>query len=607
MQLVSGICCGIIKKSQIPSKNLTDYFYRTFKKHRSKISNDSIIYPDIYYETIYKTIEALAVHNGNRNNALLKNASGSNWLLGEEKDKIISEETYKWLWKNVLLAVNFKEDVFIYYHWETCHQYYAYYIPEIRPEYNYSSNRLQFSNITIVRKRNEERHKFIFFHYALVALLLFKKRYECISKLLEYSLNYPEKYELLPDTMNNIFKEFFLIRDHNDLNCNLLTTKFPFPEFYGVNANEKIKKHLMSYFALLFLRQYKMQPEEYPTIPNGQSDINEWICGIDDFMSLIIGHLNNNEVLSILDSNYSSKFDKSVFQAYFNNLKNTLQKKYNENAIKLEISSAKTESFYELTKNILESTFEDLKKITNTTKYENVSYDSVFLNGDNAIFPKDAFSENPEIFYMDIESILARKISISFYNYMVTTFRKKADVCYNLKPNDLSKSIDKLNINSDYIIVNFNIDANSLKDDTNLPLFSNIACTTIDITSLSDCSVDCGVYFILDKSDLPFLVFNDVDIEIINKYSLIEVSRRFNIYSSAVDMNGVSDEILNEFVIGGCSIEELRKSALFSIVLKAELGWKSQTKVVQINQVDDFFSGEINSIDDVLPINHFIV
>jgi hypothetical protein len=165
------------------ARTLSDFFYTAFRKVRDKFTNEPVVYPELYYETVYRAIEELAIIKEKRNYLLEHRTSGGIWLLGEMQGKEISETTYAWLWRNLLLAIRYQQDDLVMNHWETCYQYYFYSLPYIYQEYDNSANNFQVSHQTEVDKRIAERLRFIEFHYALGGLLTYKERYACIKRI----------------------------------------------------------------------------------------------------------------------------------------------------------------------------------------------------------------------------------------------------------------------------------------------------------------------------------------------------------------------------------------------------------------------------------------
>ena len=224
------------------SLKLSDFFYRTFRTEREKSINNPVVYPDLYYEVVYKAIEELVILKEKRNYALEYRTAGGIWLLGEIKENAISEKTYIWLWRNLLLALQYQRDDMIVYHWETAHQFYTYNLPYIYEEYDYTTQNFQVSNQEDVNKRKLEREKFIEFHYALGGLLNYKKRYDCIKRLFTHTNSQPPKYELLPESMFEIFNFYHKIRDPFERNYSWIKHQYKFPKKIGLNDDYVVKK-----------------------------------------------------------------------------------------------------------------------------------------------------------------------------------------------------------------------------------------------------------------------------------------------------------------------------------------------------------------------------
>ena len=198
--LADLLLLSIRKQQTNISRTLSDFFYSAFRSVREKPNNIPVVYPDQYYDTVYRAIEELAILKEKRNYLLEHRTSGGIWLLGEMQGKEISEKTYLWLWRNILLAVRYNQDDLIVNHWKTCHQYYSYSLPYIHEVYDNTTTSFQVSNQAEVDKRLSERKKFIEFHYALGGLLTYKNRYSCIKRLFSHNqtqknLKSKNKYE----------------------------------------------------------------------------------------------------------------------------------------------------------------------------------------------------------------------------------------------------------------------------------------------------------------------------------------------------------------------------------------------------------------------------
>jgi hypothetical protein len=597
------------------SLTLSDFFYTAFRQVRDQFTNEPVIYPAAYYELVYKAIEELAILKEKRNYLLEHRTSGEIWLLGELQGNEISETTYSWMWQNLLLAIRYQQDDLIMNHWETCHQYYTYSLPYIYEEYETTLSNIQVSNKEVVDKRKAERQRFIEFHYALGGLLTYKERYACLKRIFGYTQSEPPKYELLPESMYEIFKFYSDIRDPYERKYSWISHKYHFPETSGIGADSVSKKWIMSYMAILFLRQYTiypylitMKPLDFPPLPNTQSEIKQWIEGLDYFKTLVSGHLQNSVLLKKLNLDFitqewCAENNKLYPTDFIDNFKAILEGAYNTNALNLPISDEKVSLFVNSTKTIVEAAIEKLQPIKNETPIQDDSSDKWYVNGQRMLQDKDAFSANPEVHHIDFDSFLASVVSRSIKDGLGETFLRKTSQSYLLKPEDFFKAIDKLKIDESYVIVTFGLNIDYFINHLKVPELSETKYGNIDIHSFNGSQLVRQSLFIIKKSDLPNITTRQIDEKTIAKYSLNKISETLNLYSSVIDMNKTTDEIFNEQKERK-SEDELRKSVLLSIVISTELKWQKNIEVVALRQFSEYFQkGIANKLDEVKPIN----
>ncbi|QTY27882.1 hypothetical protein [Flavobacterium sp. CS20] len=597
------------------SKTLSDFFYGAFRQVREQSKNKPVVYPVIYYEVVYKAIEELAILKEKRNYLLEHRTAGEIWLLGELQDSEISEETYSWMWRNLLLAIRYKQDDLIMNHWETCHQYYNYSLQYIHEEYDYTSGNFQVSNKEIVEKRINERLRFIEFHYALGGLLTYKERYACLKRIFNYTQSEPPKYELLPESMYEIFKFYADIRDPYERKYSWISYKYPFPETSGIRADSVTKKWIMSYMAILFLRQYTiypylitMKPLDFPPVPNTQSEIKQWIEGLDFFKKLVADHLQNSLLLKTLNLDFITKDwcaeNKKIYPTDFiDEFKEILENAYNINALNLPVAEEKVALFENSTTRIIEETFEKLQPINNKAAIQDDNSDKWYVSGQRMLQDKDAFSVNPEVQDIDFDSFLATIVSRSIIDGLGETFLRKTSQSYLLKPDELFKAIDNLAVDENYLIVTFGLNFDYFINHLKINDLSTTEYKKIQIHSFNGSHLVRQSLFVLRKSDLPSISTKPIDETIITKYSLKKISQSLNLFSSVIDMNNTSDDVFIEYKEHK-SDDELRKSVLLSIIISTELKWKKNIKVIELRQFSEYRQkGIANKLDDVKPID----
>lgn len=595
------------------TKTLSDFFYTAFRKIRDQFTDKPVVYPYSYYDLVYKAIEELAIIKEKRNYLLEQRTAGGIWLLGEMQGKEISDETYAWLWRNLLLGVRYQQDDLITNHWETSHQYYVYSLPYIHQEYDNSANRFQVSNQEAVDKRLAERKRFIEFHYALGGLLTYKQRYVCIKRLFSHTQSQPPRYELLPLSMYEIFSFYFDVRDPYERKYTWISHQYPFPELSGLNADYVIKKWIMSYMAILFLRQYTIvpylitiRPLDFPTTPNTQGEIKQWIDGLDFFKKLVNEHLQNNELLKTLNLDFITiewceENAKPYPIDFIETFKANLENAYNVNALNLPISNEKVTQFENSTTEIIESTIDKFKPLNNETPIEEDNADKWYVNGQKMLQSKDAFSENPEVHHIEFDSFLASVVSRSLFEGLGETFFYKKTKSFLLKNEDFFKAIDRLAIDDTFIIINFGVNLDYFINHLNIPELSNEKYKNISIYSFNGSQLVRDSIFVLRKSDLPLISTRPINGDIISKYSLNKISDRIELYAKVIDLNDTSEEVYNENKQDK-SDDEMRKSVLLNIIISTEFKWKKNVEVIQIRQYSEFFQrGIANKLDDVKP------
>lgn len=590
---------------------LSDFFYSAFRVVREKHTNEALVYPDLYYNLVYKSIEELAIIKERRNYALEYRTAGGIWLLGELQGNEISEKTYTWLWRNLLLALQYQQDDMIVYHWETAHQYFTYRLPNIYEEYDYSTENFQVSNQEVVNKRKIEREKFIEFHYALGGLLTYKNRYKCIKRLFNHTNSQPPKYELLPESMYEIFNFYCKIRDPYDREYTWISHQYSFPEQSGLHADSVVKKWISSYMAILFLRQYTiipylitMRPLDYPQIPQTQGEIKEWIDGLDFFRKLVSEHLENKDLLESLNldfltKDWCKKNEKIHPLDFIDTFKTNLQEVYQNNAITLPISQDKVTQFKNSTTRIIEETLEKFNVISNSQEI-NGDTDKWYVNGQRMLQSKDAFSENPEAHHIDFDSFLASVVSKRINEGVASTFIFKKSKTYLLKPNDIFNAIDKLNLNEQHIVITFGFNIENYINHHNIAGLTKNKYKEVYIYSYNGSRLVNSSLFVLKKSDLPRILTKPIKEDLIEKYSLNKISDNLNLFCSVIDLNDTSEEIYNENKEGK-EDDEMRISVLMSIIISTEILWKKHIDVVQLIEFSEYrqkgLPSKINEIE----------
>ncbi len=606
---LSDVFIHSIKKQNITnSTRISRFFYDSFKTERVNSKDKPVVYPDSYYTLVYNSIEELAIFKTQRNPSLEYRTSGGVWLLGEMEGAEISDTTYACLWRNILLAVKYENDDLIIYHWEHCHQYFWTSFKNIRAEYDEEFN---ISNTEQLEKVKSQKERFLEFHYALGGLLLYKKRYTCLGKIFTYTTSEPPKYELLPETMQEIFSRYDHFRDPLEFKFPWMSSKYPFRGLIGVNSSRVIKKWICHYMALLFLRQYTivpyliyMKPLEFPSLPKTQGEKKRWIEGLDFFKRLLNESLSNSDLIKSTDLDFiteewCSKYGKLYPITYLEQLKDKFEDEYSDGEVNTPLAAEKIQEFYDTTAKILENVIDSYSELNRDDELVK-DYNKWFVNGQKMIQNRDPFTQTPEAHHLNYDSILGSLLAENIKVGIDSTFQMSFTKSYLLKPQNIFKAIDKLNIIEDYLILNPGINIEYYIS------FHRIEFLTVDnyrgikIINLPQSMANRNSIFLIRKIDLPSIISVDIESKIDVKYSPERISKKYNIFASVIDLNNASEEIRNENS-QEITTDELRKYVLLNIFHSTEIRWKKNIDLIELIEYSEYRQmGLENELEDVV-------
>lgn len=233
------------------------------------------------------------------------NSSFYDFFIDEFQHTIISDETFRFIWKCLRQSLYYQKDEFIFSYWQKAHQYMNFWLGHINPQYDESFN---VTNQTDIDRRNAERERFLEFHYALGGLLMMKQNYKLNNQLTSWTSQTPPKYILVPETMEEVVRRFMEVEKKGEyINPIYYEQRYPFPDISGVNANNIIKIWIKRYIAVLFLRQYTMNEYfvyshtlEMPP-PQMLSEKRKWIEELDILKRFVMEYLSDTSCLKALN------------------------------------------------------------------------------------------------------------------------------------------------------------------------------------------------------------------------------------------------------------------------------------------------------------------
>lgn len=593
------------------TRKVSGYFYELFQEYRENWDkekdkkNEGLIYPDLFYGIVYNAIEQSVKVDKNSFKFLEARTSGLTWLLGEFRCPKISERTYVWMWRNIVLAVENNRLDLVFMHWSSAHQYFQMNLEYLAPEYDNSSRELIVINQEQIDERANERELFLEFHYALGGLLLYKNKIKFIKKLFGYTTSQPADYYLLPTHMNQVFHMFFKFFDPNERHFPWITTKYYFPDLEGVGAQGVIKKWICQYIGVLFIRQFNIHayyayqvPTENPTLPNTTAEKRHWLDNISYFKEIIKTKVNDEELMKILnfkiDSQYLDKID-NIEQEIKNDFDYT-----ERTAVPLD---EKVELYFNTVKQLLPPTFESLELINNNNKEpEKTETEVLNIVGQTNLTEKGSFTDNG-IAHLNFHSFLPETTNRTIKENLSSIFYVKSNEHYYVTQEDAFKSLDNLKIKSDkhiiilFGIMNFSYYINNL----NVQGLSENDYKGIKIIHFPVSVRNVGTsLFVLKKKHLPWIGFNEIPDEHINLYELKLLNDKYKLYSTVSDLN--TNNRLREAIIkeGKDKDIDLEKYVYQGINFRTTLRFSNKLKLVRIQIKGYFDNGRtVNNLSDI--------
>ncbi len=571
---------------------ISDYIYEVFHRYRDNYKGSEIEYPYLYYELVYKTIEELAILKERRITFLEYRTVGGIWFFGETKNYSIHESTFSWIWKNLLLAIEYKRDDYVMFYWERAHQHITYNLQYLQEVIDYPSGEIR--NKVEVEKRNKERERFFEFHYALGGLLLYNKRYEAVGRIFHYTTSMPPRYELLTNTMDEIFKQYYNFRDPYDNDFMRIRQRYYFPNIEGINSEYIIKNWICKYLALLFLRQYSivpyliiMKPLDYPAIPESQREKKMWLDNLSYFKLQISEQLENISLLKSvgLDFLVDERIEKIEHPKPLDFMDNLI-KKVEENYIKTEveqpISEKKKRDFFNFTQKEMVAAFEKHKFIINQGKID-TKYKDWFIEGENTIIDKSSFAENQAADNMNYHSFLAESVSDRYHSGVSEIFYRQTRKRFLFKPEDLFQAIDNLKLSpEEHIIIAFGINLFEHTDYSIIKGLQDGEYKGIKIQTFRKCNYHLvgQSLFILRKDCLPLIDYLESEPSEIEKYSLEKIDEEYKIYASVIDL--FRNENLRNELTQSRPEEDFMKSVYMSIAIVVRFRWHEEMNMISL-------------------------
>lgn len=564
---------------------LYDYVVRMYNENKG-----NVLFFDLYfYEGVSRINEFLSrgelkpvsVNNGN---SILTSLIFS--------DSIVSETTYRYLWRNLRIQIFYDKDEWIMEYWKMASQkiglfmksMHLYYYAEVDKPYTAEQ----------IENNQKQRDDFMEFHIMLCSMLIQQKKYRLLALMLSFTQSEPPSYPLVPSTLSEIIDVFNRINRNNYVDPFYYETRYPMPNMHGITEG-KIIGAANCFLALLAYRIYVIRWSlgyesvlNTGALPNTLAALGALRDNLDVFKRWIDGIKDDKDLLNIVKFRSFEKEIEDKAKVYnkvellkpnelVSLMQNEILTKMDKLRETLSLSDEKVDSEEELlTNNILRAMtpYGDLLERRFTSNKYYCLNSSVTMP-----FPNTAFLDNPDVGHIGIADCMSSYMLHNFQYMFASSFfseHNKTDYC--LSSEDIFKAIDRLKLNEQHYIITFGVYFDYYiglikelrKDECHKYSYKNIKILALD------CSTEffSQMVYIMRYEDRPFLDFSKPSQEEQKKMFLVNKSELYGLWLS-LEKIFEHPELLNEQIKTELG-DKANQNSLFTAIWNPKLFFKSE-------------------------------
>ncbi|MCA6422653.1 MAG: hypothetical protein IM568_07540 [Flavobacterium sp.] len=597
---------AVNKQDEHLQETLLDFYYYEFSKIR-KVHDKSkpLVYPIDFYFLVNKLNSELINKQNTKLQAIEHRSISGVWLLGQNFENIpISEETYKWLWKNIYTICD--NDKYVKMFWANSSQYFDIQLRNIRAEYD--SVTFEKNNQLEIDNRTEERSDFLELHYALGGLLLYRENYKTIKYIFEYSQSLPPRYVLLPNSMTTIFEWLEIFRNEFKIRKKPIDSKYYFPELDNLGNRRQVNYWICSYLTVLFIRQYSLDKyfitqkfTSLPILPSEILELYNWLDTVSYFENCLEDIISNDELVKSLNFSDIIIDKKTEIEIFITNLKASIVSKIGEQKFLTPLSIDKIKQFNINSSKIIFDAFDCFSNIFNTEQHTQIDDElKISVNGGSVLMTKSAFTEN-DIQHINFDSFFAEHIAnYNIKRQIPNSFFIAKTKGYLLNIDNIINGLEILVGNNNNIII---IGINLRFDFGNIISDSKFGDFLVEIPSYEP-QVE-NLLFVLNKKDLPFIVYKDIQPKKTEELKLEVTDDNLKLYTSVIDINLPENIDLKDKWKSEENNDNLDLKVLLTIDFLSILYWKKERDIVQISIASLYKEQGIqNDLTDIIPLRN---
>lgn len=591
---------------------ISEYVAKKYNEFKGK----ECVFDQYYYEGVSRINESLC--KGERKPISVNNG---NSLLTSLifHDTIVSDTSYRYLWRNLRVQLFYGRDEWIMEYWKAAVQKYSLLMKRIAP---YSINEKTGNPYTQEEIGANKKHRddFLEFHIMLCAMLLQEKKYGLLCQMLAFTYSEPPSYPLVPSRISEIVAIFNQLNSYGRFTPFYFESKYQMPNMHGI-TDGKIIGAANRYLALLAYRIYAIR-WSYGSdsalsaggLPNTLSELNELKESIETLKRWLIQLSSNQEILDVvfikdIESAMAAKKDEGFPDIMSpTEIADEMIEEINTRMEELRktqpLNEEKVEGAEGEVRTIIMRGMAGYGDLLGRRFKQSRCYN---LNSSVSMpFPNTAFVDNPDIGHAGIPECMGQYLLHNFHHMFASGFFQEHSVPdYRISSEFLFEAIDKLGLDNSHYIVAFGIYFDYFLDRTEDLIKENNRQYTykgIKILSL-DCPTDyfSHLLYVMKFDDRPFLDFGEPSEEDLIKLELKKYDDLYGLWMSIIKIIE-KPEILEEPLKSDLG-DSADKHSLFTANWAPKLFFKPEkceivSMKVKYRTMDE---GEYESIDDIKP------
>lgn len=545
--------------------------------------------------------------------------NNSNSLLTSliELDSVVTEKTYRYLWKNLRLQLFYERDEWVMAYWKTASQRYVYLMMDKTPFDVDKSTGKRFTEKQL-EEREKQRERFAEFHIMLCAMLQQQGKYALLEQMLFYTQSEPPSYPLVPSSLADILKMFEHLNEDRPWSITCFEERYPMPNMHGITGG-KILGAANCYMALLVYRLYVLI---YPYgreftfrtmgLPDNQTKLAKYKRDLDTMRYWLEKIKDNKEALASIrvtsiDEIYEDGYDtigRSVNSPVqiIKDIQNSINEKLNDRKRHQPNDPKIIDDMEKEVNRLLMISLSPIGDIWGKRFERERCYN---LNSSVCqLFESTAFQANPDISHVGIEDCVFEGMWRT-YNHLFASsfFQERMNADYTIDSGHLFDALDKIKISEDYYAFSFGIYIDYYID--RVEGLAKEKDRIYNYNGMKIMSLDCPMQifskriYIMHRDDRPYIEFLDPSDEQKESMEL----KKFNEYGLWMSVQKVEghEELLQEHYLKELG-EEKNKYSMFHTIWVPMLCFKEQYNRIclKINyKMTD--EGTTDSIDIIKP------